>query len=144
MTALLVEEYREPPDCPYVWGDGYVSCAWHDLPVHRCLIQGGHDNPCVCMCGDVPASPLPHPTVWQWVGYLDECVAMYPSTVSQPCVKHNPTRQHMCIDGATSVHLGHTPHDERWHTCRCGERWLTHAAYRADRDARWPYETEVT
>lgn len=68
MTSLLIEEYREPPDCPYTWGDGYVPCTYHDLPVHTCFIQAGHSHPCLCLCGDAPVPYLPR---WQWSGHLE-------------------------------------------------------------------------
>lgn len=140
MTALLTEEYREPPDCPYAWGDGYTRCTWHDLPVHRCLIQGGHDNPCICTCGDVPPPVLPRAQRFSWTGWLDECAFMWRNDGEQPCVGTNPTSQHMCVDGADWVNLGHESHTRERHMCRCGEWQLTHAQRRALRDAAWPYE----
>lgn len=74
MTSRLsqLDDYREPPDCPYAWGDGYDPCAWHDLPVHRCLIQGGHEGPCLCMCTAEPPPVLPRPPRFRWTGKLDD------------------------------------------------------------------------
>lgn len=72
MTALLVEDHREPRDCPYQWGLDGPACAYHDLPVHRCLIQSRHENPCICMCGASPVTPPPRPTRWRWTGFLTE------------------------------------------------------------------------
>lgn len=142
MTALLTEEYREPPDCPYVWGDGYTRCTWYDLPVHRCLIQGGHDNPCMCMCGDVPPPVLHREQRFRWVGWLDECAFMWRNAGEQPCADTNPTSRHMCIDGADWVDLGHEPHARERHLCHCGDWRLTHAGYRALRDAENPWELD--
>lgn len=140
MTSLLVEDYREPTDCPYVWGDGYARCTWHDLPVHRCLVQGGHDGPCVCMCTDSPPPVLPQPQRVRWVGWLDECAFTWRNDGDQPCVPTNPTSSHMCVDGADWVDLGHEPHGRSEHTCRCGDRQLTRAGYRALRDSAYPHD----
>lgn len=133
MTSLLVEDQREPPDCPFTWGDGYTPCVYHDLPVHRCLIQGGHDGDCICMCRDVPPPVLPREQQFQWVGYLDECCATRPTSSGKPCVPWNPVSAHMCIDGR-DVELGHEPHHPFAHTCRCGKRFASHAGRRLVRD----------
>lgn len=71
MTSLLGIE-REPGDCPHRWGQGYDPCAYHDLPVHKCLIQAGHDHPCLCLCGVVPPPTLPRPQRFRWSGKLDD------------------------------------------------------------------------
>lgn len=134
MTALLVENHREPTDCPYVWGDGYTRCTWHDLPVHRCLIQGGHDGACICMCQDVPPPVLPRSQRFKWTGYLDECCAMRSTSSGEPCCDWNPTSQHMCIDGNDKVKLGHEPHHPFAHICRCGKRFASHSGRRLVRD----------
>lgn len=120
MTALLgVDDYREPPDCPFTWGDGYDRCTYHDLPVHRCLIQGGHDGACLCMCLSAPPPTFPQPQRFTWVGWLDECGCLWVSDV--PCVPGTPVAgHHMCVDGDDRVNLGHEPHHPDWHTCRCG------------------------
>lgn len=145
MTALLSQhdDYREPPSCPYSWGDGYTRCGYHDLPVHRCLIDGGHDNLCVCMCGDVAPSVLPRPQHAHWHGYLDECVAMKRTSDGQPCCPWNPTSQHMCIDGNDSVQLGHKPHHPFAHTCRCGKRFASHSGRRLVRDMHHVIDEEA-
>lgn len=134
MTTLLVEGHREPSDCPFTWGDGYVRCAYHDLPVHRCLIQGGHDGACICMCRDVPPPALPREQRFKWMGYLDECCAMKPTTSGQPCVDSNPTSSHMCMDSDDRVDLGYGPHERVGHTCRCGKRFASRTSRRARRD----------
>lgn len=134
MTSLLVEDYREPPDCPYVWGDGYTRCAWHDLPVHRCFIQGGHDGPCLCMCRDTPPPVLPQPQRLRWAGYLDECVAMKSTTSGQPCCAENPTSSHMCMDASETHDLGYGPHHPFAHTCRCSKKFATPRGRRARRE----------
>lgn len=132
MTALLTEEYREPPDCPYAWGDGYTRCTWHDLPVHRCLIQGGHDGSCLCMCLSTPPPVLPREQVFTWVGYIDECAFMWPTADGLPCIDANPTQQHMCTDGDPRTDYDHS---RNYHTCHCGERTHTpHGYRRAQRD----------
>ena len=75
MTSLLVDDYHELPDCPYRWGEGYDPCSWHDLPVHRCLIQGGHDNLCLCMCGAEAPPTYPRPQRLRWAGDLNDSPA---------------------------------------------------------------------
>lgn len=121
MTALLTDDGRDPGDCPYSWGLGYDPCAYHDLPIHTCLIQAGHDNPCLCMCGVVPPPVLARPQRVRWSGWLDECTFMWPNNA--PCVPETPAAdQHMCVDGNDRVDLGHDAHDEIYHTCRCGAR----------------------
>jgi hypothetical protein len=57
VTALL-GIYREPDDCPQVWySDGERPCTryFSALP-HSCIIQSGHNHPCICVCGSVPRS----------------------------------------------------------------------------------------
>lgn len=144
MTALLgVDDHREPPDCPFTWGDGYVPCTYHDLPVHRCLIQGGHDGSCLCMCLDEPSPVLPRPQRFNWTGYLDECCAFRPTATGQPCVAWNPVSAHMCVDGDDSVKLGHEPHHPFAHTCRCGKRFASHSGRRLIRDMHHVVDEEV-
>lgn len=79
----------------------------------------------------------------RWVGYLNECVFLWPHDLTGSCVPHNPTTQHMCVDRAGD-------HDLPGHTCRCGRRLeplsdqlerQAHRARRAARDARYPYDT---
>lgn len=137
VTALMAEEYRDPGDCPYRWGHGYDPCLYHDLPVHKCLIQAGHDHPCLCMCGVVPPLAFPRPQRFRWTGYLDECLHPWRVADSVPCVESNPTRSHMCVDGDDQLDLGlgEYGHNRNYHTCRCGERTHTeHGARRARRD----------
>ncbi len=73
MTQLLVSDYRESPDCDYVW-PGTVPPT-RDCAVHACVIQWGHDHPCLCgRCGAATWKPrLNLPTRWSWVGNLDDC-----------------------------------------------------------------------
>lgn len=139
MTSLLLNgdpDPNDPGDCPRTWGQGYDPCSYHDLPVHTCLIQSGHDHPCLCMCGAVPHLDLPGVAVqWErWTGWLDECIHDWPTADNAPCVDTNPTRRHMCVDGDPRSEYGH---DRNYHTCRCGARTHTpHGQRRAQRDAQ--------
>jgi hypothetical protein len=53
VTALL-GIYREPDDCPNTWAFTAERCSFLNLPVHSCVIQSGHNHPCICQCGSVP------------------------------------------------------------------------------------------
>lgn len=88
---------------------------------------------------------------WTWYGYLNECITPWPIRVGEVCTRSNPlTGQHMCIDGNDAFPLGHEPHDATSHTCRCGTRYTpprvrprprTRRQRRAERDARYPFDT---
>ena len=71
MTALLHEDYREPPDCDYHWITD--PTADRRCSVHVCIIQWGHSHPCVCRCGRATWKPRANlPARWRWTGLLDD------------------------------------------------------------------------
>lgn len=72
MTSLLGPDDRDPGDCPYVWGLGYNPCKYHDLPVHRCFIQAGHEGRCLCMCRAIPTPLTPRAQRFRWTGNLND------------------------------------------------------------------------